>query len=305
MGETPGLLPTRRALLLGAAALLAGCARTPPGNPGPAPSGAPGSPVPPAVPAPGSSGTPAPGGSASPGSGATDVAAQMARTGVPVLCYHQIRPWAAGDSAYNKRSLICPPENFRRQLDGLVEAGYTSITPDAYLAHVRTGAPLPAKPVLLTFDDGKDSQPLVAAPELTRRGLTGVFFVMTVVIGNAGWIAPAQIRAMADAGHIIGSHTWDHHDVRKYTDNDFETQFVKARETLRKHSGQAVETFAYPYGAWNVAALPKLADAGFTTAFQLQEQKVDAAAPTLTLRRTLVDSTWDGAAIVKAVAKGS
>lgn len=305
MGELLGLFPTRRAFLLGGAALLAGCAQTPPGGPGSPPAAAPTSPTP-TSPGASSPGTPpSPGGAASTGSGATDVAAQMSRTGIPVLCYHQIRPWAAGDSAYNKRSLICPPENFRRQLDGLVEAGYTSITPDAYLAHVRTGAALPAKPVLLTFDDGKDSQPLVAAPELTRRGLTGTFFVMTVVIGNPGWITATQIRAMAGAGHTIGSHTWDHHDVRKYTDKDFDTQFVKARETLRKHSGQAVETFAYPYGAWNAAALPKLAVAGYTTAFQLQEQKVDAAAPPLTLRRTLVDSTWDGAAIVKAVAKGS
>ena len=201
---------------------------------------------------------------------------------------------------HSKQVLICPPANFRRQLDGLAEAGYTTISPDDYLAHLG-GASLPDNPVIISFDDGKDSQPLVAGPELVRRGMVGTFFVMTVVIGKSGWITPKQIKVLADAGHTIGSHTWDHHQVTKYSGDDWRIQFDEARATLRKHSGQAVETFAYPYGAWNPAALPHLAEAGYTTAFQLGEKPVDPGAPALTLRRVLVNSTWSGDAIVKAV----
>ncbi len=112
MGKPLGLFPTRRAFLLGGAALLAGCAQTPPGGPGSPPAAAPTSPTPTSPGASSPCTPPSPGGAASTGAGATDVAAQMSRTGSPVLCYHQIRPWAAGDSAYNKRSLICPPENY-------------------------------------------------------------------------------------------------------------------------------------------------------------------------------------------------
>lgn len=241
--------------------------------------------------------------SPAPSAGTADPAAEASRATVPVLCYHQIRAWAGGDSSYNKNSLICPPDNFRRQLDGIKDAGFTTITPDAYLAHLRTNAPLPDKPVMLSFDDGKDSQPNVAAPELTKRGMTGTFFIMSVVIDKPGWITSKQVADLAAAGHTVGSHTYDHHDVRKYAGKDWEEQFVKPRDVLRKLSGQPVETFAYPYGAWNAAAFPHLAQAGYTTAYQLGDKPVDAANPLFTLRRILVNSRLDGAGIVAELTK--
>lgn len=224
-----------------------------------------------------------------------------ARATVPVLCYHQLRDWAAGDSAYARSVLICPPDNFRRQLDGIAEAGFTAITPADYLQHLRTDSTLPEKPVILSFDDGKDSQPLVAGPELAKRGLTGTFFLMTVVIGNPGWISERQVKELADAGHIIGSHTWDHHAVTGYAGTDWATQLEKPRATLRALSGQEVDTFAYPYGSWNEAALPHLRAAGYASAFQLADKPVDKADVELTLRRMLVDSRWGGARVVAAL----
>lgn len=274
---------TRRGVLLAGAALLTGCA-TPTAS-RPQGSGTPAgvaaeSPLPTPEP------TPTPGAAS-----------------VPVLCYHQVRDWASGDSSYTRQLLVCPPKNFRAQLDALGEAGYTTITPDAYLTHLRTGAGLPDKPVLLSFDDGKDNQALVAGPELDRRGMVGTFFVMTVVIGNAGWISATQIKDLAEAGHTIGSHTWDHHAVTSYAGEDWRTQLDGSREKLRSLSGQEVTTFAYPYGAWNAAALPHLREAGYTTAFQLQEKPLDAEEPALTLRRILANSTWSGAQTIKAVTK--
>lgn len=283
---------SRRALL-GAAAtgLLAGCAAAPPA---PAPGGTPSS-----APAP----TPPPGTAVPEPSTVTPVpAATMAeRATVPVLCYHQIREWAPGDSAYSRSALICPPDTFRRQLDGIAEAGWTTITPDAYLDHLTARTPLPEKPVLITFDDGKDSQPLVAAPELARRGMSGVFFVMTVVIGKAGWISERQVAELADQGHVVGSHTWDHQNVTKYGAGDWSTQFEESRATLRELSRQPVATFAYPYGAWNEAALPHLAAAGYTMAFQLADHALLPTDVPHTLQRILVDSRWDGAAAVAAL----
>ena len=52
------------------------------------------------------------------------------RATVPVLCYHQLRDWRAGDSAYERAELICPPAYFRRQLDALADDGWTTIGPD-------------------------------------------------------------------------------------------------------------------------------------------------------------------------------
>ncbi|HEY2192920.1 MAG TPA: hypothetical protein VGH76_11580 [Actinomycetospora sp.] len=141
----------RRTVLLGAtgaAALAAtGCATS-----APAPA-APSSP-PPSSPPPSSPPPPSP---AQTVATAVDLAAPpaqvIARTAdVPVLCWHQLRDWRPDDSASARATLICPPAAFRAQLDALRDSGHTTISPDQHLAHLTTGAPLPPKPVLLTFE---------------------------------------------------------------------------------------------------------------------------------------------------------
>lgn len=232
----------------------------------------------------------------------------IARATVPVLCYHQVRPWTSSDSSYTKTQLVIPPEKHREHLDAIKNAGYTTITPDQYLAHLTQNAELPAKPVMLSYDDGKDNQPETAFADLTSRGMKGVWYIMTVVIGNDGWTTKDQIKQVADAGHVIGCHTWDHHDVRKYGAKDWAMQFEEPRALLQKISGQPVDSFAFPYGAWNDAALPHLKKAGYSTAFQLEEKPVDTTYPLLTLRRALAVSTWSGSEVVAkldTMAKGT
>lgn len=220
------------------------------------------------------------------------------RATVPVLCYHQVRPYASGDSDYSRGVLIVTPQKFGAQLDAIAEAGYATISPDDYLAHLKTGRGLPEKPVILSFDDGKDNQHQTALPEVLKRGMTATWYIMTVVLNSKGWTKPDDVRRMADQGITIGSHTWDHHDVRKYTSDDFVVQYEQARETLQKASGQAVESFAFPYGAWNEAALAPLEAAGYTTAFQLTDKELDATYPQYTLKRALAVSSWSGNQVV-------
>lgn len=230
-------------------------------------------------------------------------AAQMlARATVPVLCYHQVRAYEGGDSAYTRGNLVIPPRALAAQLDAIAAAGYTTITPDTYWRHLQTGTGLPAKPVMLTFDDGKDNQALAGLPLLAERKMTATFFVMTVVIGNPGWMTKADVRRVADAGMTIGSHTWDHHMVTTYTGDDWKTQFDKPRATLRALSGQDVLDLAYPYGAWNAAAFTPLKAAGYRAAYQLREDPIAPAAPQYTLRRILAASDRTGAQVVADLA---
>jgi peptidoglycan/xylan/chitin deacetylase (PgdA/CDA1 family) len=214
-----------------------------------------------------------------------------ARATVPVLCWHQLRDWTSGDSAYDRQSLICPPANFRRQLDTLAANGYTTIGPDQYLAHLTAGAALPAKPVLLTFDDSQGSQITVGLPELRRRKMTATFFVMTVPLDKPRWMSTADVRALADAGMTVGAHTWDHQRADRYTTRDWPVQLVQPKAELERIVRRPVDHFAYPYGAWSPADFPHLAAAGYRTAFQLAGHP-DRSSPLYTLPRVLVDSTW-------------
>jgi peptidoglycan/xylan/chitin deacetylase (PgdA/CDA1 family) len=217
-----------------------------------------------------------------------------ARAVVPVLCWHQLRPWVRTDTGYARRFLICPPAAFRAQLDALVHAGHTTIDPDDYLAHLVQGTPLPPRPVLLSFDDSQASQIIEALPQLQARRMRGTFFAMTVVLDKPGWMSRTDLRRLHAAGMTVAAHTWDHHRADRYTGRDWAVQLEQLRALLEHVLDAPVRHFAYPYGAWSPEDFPHLQAAGYRSAYQLSDRPLDPAQPLLTLRRTLVESHWTG-----------
>lgn len=221
-----------------------------------------------------------------------------ARATVPILSYHQLRDFTDADGAYSRQVLICPPSTFHEHLDAMQDDGWTTISPDEYHAYLTLGSPLPDKPVMLTFDDGWRSQIDEGLTQLVERDMTGAFFPMTVVLGNPDWMSTTDITRLADAGMTVGAHTWDHQMVSDLSGDDWQVQLEEPRELLRELSGQEVEHLAYPNGAWSTEALPHVAEAGYTTAFQLNEEPLDSDQPLLTLQRALVRSDWTGAQLL-------
>lgn len=226
-----------------------------------------------------------------------DAATMMSRKQVPILCYHDIREWKPNEKLSMKVYTV-PVQRFKDQVKLLADSGYHSITPDEYYNYLTKGAPLPEKPVMFTFDDGDAEQYTIGAEELKKYGFKGVFFIMTIATGKPNYMNAEQIKALSDAGHIIGCHTWDHHDVRKYTEEDWVKQAVETKKKLEDITGKPVEYFAYPFGAWNKDAIPPLKKAGYKAAFQLT-QKRDTAEPLYTIRRMLASGTYEAAALQK------
>jgi peptidoglycan/xylan/chitin deacetylase (PgdA/CDA1 family) len=216
----------------------------------------------------------------------------LQRSTVPVLCYHQVREQTAADSA-GARPLICPPGVLEGHLRALTEAGMQPVTSNQLVDHLELGTALPDKPVMLSFDDASGGQYTNALPILQRLGMPATFFVMTVVLDRPNWLSRDEVRALAAAGMTIASHTWDHHPVTKYGDQDWATQLEKPRAQLEQIVGHDVDLFAYPYGLWNTAALPHVQAAGYRAAFQLTGQPPDPQRPLLTIERVLVPSSWD------------
>ena len=246
-----------------AALLLAGCGAS--HHPRPAP------------PRPTASATPAP---------RTDIAAVAARARIPVLCYHQIRTPTSADGA-DARTYIVRPSVFAAQMRALAGAGYTAITGDQLVEHLLRGAPLPPKPVLLTFDDASAGQYTHAFPVLRRQRFKATFFIMTVVLGKPGWLTRGQVRALDRAGMTIGAHTWDHKAVPQYTGSDWNTEITAPTRDLQRLVGHPIRLFAYPFGLHDSKAIPHLWSAGLRAAFQLSE-RLDRHHPVWTIRRIIV-----------------
>lgn len=228
-----------------------------------------------------------------------DAATVLSRKEVPILCYHQIRDWRPTDSK-TAQNYIVPVDNFRAQIKALADSGYHTILPDQLYAYLTTGAALPSKPIMLTFDDTDLDQYTVALPEMNKYGFKGVFFVMTVSIGRPNYMTKAQIKDLADQGHAIGSHTWDHHNVKQYQGQDWVTQIEKPSKTLETITGKPIAYFAYPFGLWNPQAIPPLKERGIIAAFQLADKR-DPRDPLHTIRRIIVPGAWKPATLHKWV----
>lgn len=230
-----------------------------------------------------------------------DAASVMARKEVPILCYHQVREWRDTDSK-TAQNYIVPVQTFRDQMKMLADSGYHTILPDQLYAYLTSGAPLPSKPIMLTFDDTDLEQFTVATPEMNKYGFKGVFFVMTVSLGRPHYMSKAQVKELADAGHSIGSHTWDHHNVKQYQGQDWVTQVEKPSKQLEAITGKPVSYFAYPFGLWNSQAIPQLKQRGIIAAFQLSGKR-DLSDPLHTIRRIIVPGAWKPATLSSWIKK--
>lgn len=125
----------------------------------------------------------------------------------------------------------------------------------------------PVTPVI-TFDDGHDSDFTLAAPILASRGLTAHFFITvgwtSTRPGYMGW---PQIRALQQAGHSIGAHSWSHTFLTRCTATQLETELRHARLTLEDHLGVPVRTMSLPGGRANRRVLDACRTTGYDRVF--------------------------------------
>lgn len=218
----------------------------------------------------------------------------LARKQVPILCYHQVRNWKPTDGKVGK-DYIVEIQNFKDQMKMLADSGYHTILPDQLYAYLNTGAALPSKPIMLTFDDTDMDQFTIVRPTLEKLGYKAVYFIMTVSIGRKGkfvdYMTKEQIKQLSDEGNIIGSHTYDHKNFKKYAGKDWEEQLDKPTKKLEEITGKKMTEFAYPFGLWNAEGIPELKKRGFRMAYQLSTKR-DEKDPLFTIRRIIASGYW-------------
>jgi peptidoglycan/xylan/chitin deacetylase (PgdA/CDA1 family) len=155
---------------------------------------------------------------------------------------------------------------------------------------------------MVTFDDTHESHFSIAAPVLEKYGFRGVFFIMTVCIGKKNYLPEQQIKMLADGGHAIECHTYDHPSVKTIAGEQWEQQLDKPKRKLEAITGQSVDYFAYPFGVWNETAIMELKKRGIKAAFQLTGKR-STKEPLYTIERMLVQGNWTGKLLIKHMAR--
>jgi peptidoglycan/xylan/chitin deacetylase (PgdA/CDA1 family) len=146
---------------------------------------------------------------------AQDADGTLRRIRVPILMYHYISEPPPGADAY-RIELSITPDIFRAHMQYLEDEGYTPVSLYDLDAALIRGAALPAKPVILTFDDGHIDHYTNVFPILKEYGFTATFFVITARLDerNADYINWEQAEEMATTGMNIEPHTKNHFDLR-------------------------------------------------------------------------------------------
>lgn len=219
-----------------------------------------------------------------------DAAAILSKKEVPILCYHNIKDFNASSGEMTKIYSV-KPVDFAAQMKALSDAGYQTILPEQLYEYLLYDQKLPAKPIMITFDDTREEQFSIGAAEMKKYGFNGVFFIMTVSINRPGYMSKDQIKNLSDNGHVVAAHTWDHHMVTKYSGEDWTTQLIKPKLKLEEIVGKPLTEFAYPFGLWNSAAIDQLKQSRYKMAYILSTKR-DSLDPLYTIRRIIVSGTW-------------
>jgi peptidoglycan/xylan/chitin deacetylase (PgdA/CDA1 family) len=199
--------------------------------------------------------------------GASPTTARPGSEPVPILMYHVI---AAPPAGAPFPGLYVPPEEFAAQMQALKGAGWHAVTLDQVAANWRTGASLGAgRPIVLTFDNGYQSQYTKALPVLQQLGwVADENIQLTGLPPSQGGLGQSEIRGLVAAGWELDTQGISHADLVKLDAEQLRYQVTASRKLLQQRFRVPVDWFCYPSGHYDatvVAAVKAAGYAGSTT----------------------------------------
>ncbi|MFE9622456.1 polysaccharide deacetylase family protein [Streptomyces sp. NPDC006527] len=196
--------------------------------------------------------------------------AVAAGASIPVFLYHAVMEdppdWIA--------EFTVTPKQFAAHLDAVVGSGRTPVTVSALADHLAGRAPLPARPVVLTFDDGFADLPGPTAEALAGRGLSATAYLTTGAIapGGRSLLPPAPMMTLDQAAELeqygmeVGSHTVTHAQLDTLAPRDLARELRDSRAVLEDALGHGIRHLAYPHGYNSGRVRRMAAAAGYETA---------------------------------------
>ncbi|MGE5272281.1 MAG: polysaccharide deacetylase family protein [Verrucomicrobiota bacterium] len=199
---------------------------------------------------------------------AASVLALPARAGtrlrpVPILMYHVLSvppPTAPYPGLYVR------PADFAGQVAWLAAHGYRAVTLQRVFDSWRGAATLPAKPVVLSFDDGYLSDVKTALPVLQARRWPGVLNLEVANLKPVWGLRPPGVRKLIAAGWEIDAHTLTHPDLTQVAAARLHDEVAGSRAAIRARFHVPVNFFCYPAGRYDAAVIAAVQQAGYLAA---------------------------------------
>lgn len=172
---------------------------------------------------------------------------------VPILMYHEVTDAGRIEALARRtqRGYILTREAFEAQLRFFVEEGFTTVDLPLLSAALAGQSTLPAKPLVITFDDGYEGNCLHALPLLAKYKMSATFFVVTNGVGEAEMMDWAMLRDLRSAGMAVESHTANHPLLSTLNASQTLAELADSKHRLEDELGSSVTYLSLPNGDCN------------------------------------------------------
>lgn len=174
--------------------------------------------------------------------------------GVPILAYHQV---SQADDVYSVTAA-----QFEEQMNYLHEQGYNAISLAELFDSYEGKGVLPAKPIIISFDDGYEDNLLAALPIMKKYKMRSTVFVVSSLVGTPDYLSWQQIADLQGGHTEIGSHTVSHVPLGESSPDQQRLEVATSKRVLEEHVGP-VKFFAYPYGNFTSITQQILQEEGY------------------------------------------
>jgi peptidoglycan/xylan/chitin deacetylase (PgdA/CDA1 family) len=213
---------------------------------------------------------------------------------VPILIYHHIDSELPPAKSAARTFYVTPTE-LESQLKYLKENNFQTISTENLAQAFAGNFSLPAKPVIITFDDGLPTQYQNAFLLLKKYDLTATFYIFTNAIGiSRNYLTWEQVRELAESGMEIGSHTRYHHYLTKEAnEEDLREEIIGSKEKIERELNIKVSAFSYPFGSYDATSTEMVKAAGYLTARDIVNGQTQLADKLFGLKAYFVTSDFD------------
>lgn len=210
---------------------------------------------------------------------------------LPILMYHQI-----SENPKRLGTYVISPEEFEQDCKLISEAGFETVTIADLIAYTKGECALPEKPIMLTFDDGYESDYVYAYPILQRYGMKAV----SSAVGSYTELYSGDVQKHINYSHLnweqmqemyasgvfeFQNHSYDLHrysaerkGCRKSASETvwqynklIREDIQRAQRLFYEHLGYSPACFTYPFGSVDERLRKHVLESGFSATLGVYE----------------------------------
>jgi peptidoglycan/xylan/chitin deacetylase (PgdA/CDA1 family) len=198
-----------------------------------------------------------------------------------ILLYHRLLSKEENLSKIDSedRVYLLKEEEFSKHLEYLHSEEWSTISVEQLLESLKNKTLFPERSLIISFDDGNQTDYDLAFTLLERFGFKATFFLTSDFIDRPGHLTRSQILQMSKGGMEFGSHGKTHRFLSTLSEKELRSELVESKTVLEDLIGKDISLLSLPGGYHSSEVIEMARDAGykaiFTSRFDWNTEETD------------------------------